>query len=280
MIPAPPPPSSGPAPQSGGAAIPADPDDLAGRTAIVTGGTSGIGLATARLLVRAGCGVVAVGRDPARAAGARRLLEAEARGPLEVIVADVTDEGAMDRVADRALALGRARGGRLDFCVASAGIDGAGRPALELTAGDFRRVLEVNVIGLFLAARAAAVRMAADGQGGAIVLNASVNAFIAEPGFADYNASKAAAVALARTMARELASAAIRVNAICAGYTRTPMTEGYLADPDTAAAIRARIPMGRVAEPEEIARAIVFLLSPAASYITGSALVADGGWMA
>ncbi|MEI8333722.1 MAG: SDR family oxidoreductase, partial [Chloroflexota bacterium] len=177
---------------------------------------------------------------------------------------------------DAAARLGR----RLDVCVAAAGIDGAGRNALDLDVDGFRRVLDVNVVGLFIAARAAAERMAADGDGGAIVVVASVNGLIAEADFADYNASKGGAVLLARSLARDLAPRGIRVNAICPGYTRTPMTAGYLDDPDTLARIVGRIPLGRVAEPDEIAGAVAFLCSDDASYVTGASLVVDGGWIA
>jgi NAD(P)-dependent dehydrogenase (short-subunit alcohol dehydrogenase family) len=120
--------------------------------------------------------------------------------------------------------------------------------------------------------------MAADGRGGSIVLMASVNGLIAdEPRFADYNASKGGAVLLARSMAVDLATRGIRVNAVCPGYVRTPMTQGYLADPAALSAILSHVPIGRVADPEEIASVIAFLASDEASYITGAAIVVDGG---
>ncbi len=253
---------------------------FAGRTALVTGGTSGIGHATARRLAREGAAVLVVGRDADRADAVVAELRALTPAPAAAFIADTTDEAAMERAADEALALGRSFGGRLDLCVASAGIDGLAQPALELDVAHFRRVLDVNVVGLFLAARAAAARMAADGLGGSIVLNASVNAFLAEPHFADYNASKGGALMLARTLAKDLAGSNIRVNAICPGYTRTPMTAPYLDDPQVHAEIVARIPLGRVADPDETAAAIAFLPSPDASYVTGAALIVDGGWYA
>jgi NAD(P)-dependent dehydrogenase (short-subunit alcohol dehydrogenase family) len=115
------------------------------------------------------------------------------------------------------------------------------------------------------------------GRGGSIVLVASVNGLAAEPGFADYNASKGGAVLLARSMGRDLAGRGVRVNAVCPGYTRTPMTQASLDDPATLATINAGIPLGRVAQPEEIAAVIAFLASDEASYVTGSAIVVDGG---
>ena len=257
-----------------------------GKTALVTGGSSGIGLAAATRLVAEGAAVVVVGRDPVKVSevvGALREVAAIAAAELgtepagvEGASVDVLDETGIRLAAEAAAKLGR----RLDVCVASAGIDGAAENALELTVEDFRKVLDVNVLGLFVTARAAADRMAHDGEGGSIVLVASVNGLIAEPDFADYNTSKGGAVMLARSLARDWAARGIRVNAICPGYTRTPMTEAYLADPPTAATILGRIPLGRAAEPEEIAAVIAFLASDEASYVTGSTVVADGGWTA
>jgi NAD(P)-dependent dehydrogenase (short-subunit alcohol dehydrogenase family) len=187
----------------------------------------------------------------------------------------------MDEVGIRLAAEAAAKlGDRLDVCVASAGVDGAAENALDLTVEDFRRVLDVNVLGLFITARSAAERMAHDGGGGSIVLVASVNGLIAEPEFADYNTSKGGAVMLARSLARDWAARGIRVNALCPGYTRTPMTEAYLADPPTAATILGRIPLGRAADPAEIANVVAFLCSDEASYMTGSTVVVDGGWTA
>jgi NAD(P)-dependent dehydrogenase (short-subunit alcohol dehydrogenase family) len=119
--------------------------------------------------------------------------------------------------------------------------------------------------------------MSRDGAGGSVVLVASVNAFQTEKHFADYNASKGAAVLLARSLAIDLADRGIRVNAICPGYVRSPMTEPYLSDPATLAEIVSRIPLGRVSDPDEIASTIAYLASDEASYITGSAIVVDGG---
>ena len=257
-----------------------------GKTALVTGGSSGIGLAVATRLVAEGAAVVIVGRDPVKVSeivgGLREVarIAAEELGTepagVEGASVDVMDEEGIRLAAEAAAKLGE----RLDVCVASAGVDGAAENALDLTVEDFRRVLDVNVLGLFITARSAAERMAHDGEGGSIVLVASVNGLIAEPEFADYNTSKGGAVMLARSLARDWAARGIRVNALCPGYTRTPMTEAYLADPPTAATILGRIPLGRAADPAEIANVVAFLCSDEATYMTGSTVVVDGGWTA
>ena len=250
---------------------------FAGKIALVTGGTSGIGLAAAQRLAEDGASVLILGRDQTRLDAALARLRATVPGArIDGRAADVTDETALAEAAGAAAVLA-GPDGRLDTLVAAAGIDGEGRDILDLDPQNFARILATNVTGLMVAGQAAARRMTADGRGGSIVLVASVNGLAAEPGFADYNASKGGAVLLARSMGRDLASRGVRVNAVCPGYTRTPMTEASFHDPEALQSILAAIPLGRPAEPEEIAAVIAFLASDEASYVTGSAIVVDGG---
>jgi NAD(P)-dependent dehydrogenase (short-subunit alcohol dehydrogenase family) len=232
---------------------------------LISGGTSGLGLACAERLVREGARVWVL--------GSRQETVAAVRGELGVAGAgacDVSDE----RAVTAAVAQAAASLGGLDAAFVNAGIDGAGKPALELSADAFRRVLDVNVVGAFLVARECARGM---GEGSAIVLNASVNGLRPEPGFADYNASKAAVVSLAQTLALDLAARHIAVTAICPGYVRTRMTAPYLDDAAVAPELLGQIPAGRFGEPREVAALVSFLISSEAAYMTGSVTTIDGG---
>lgn len=244
-----------------------------GRRALVTGGSSGIGRAVAARLAAEGARVVINGRDPGRLAEATVSLRSY--GVVDGVLADIAREDEVERLVGDAVG----RLGSIDILVNSAGIDGAGVGALELSTESWRHVLEINLTGPFLVARAVA-RAMTGARGGAIVNVASLNGLAAEPNFADYNASKGGVVMLTRSLAVDLVGRNIRVNAVCPGYILTPMTEAYASDPRTGAAIRAAIPMGRFGEPEEVAAAVAFLCSDDASYITGELLVVDGGRMA
>ncbi len=239
---------------------------ISGLRVIVSGGTSGLGHATAEYLSNLGARVWILGSSESTLTAALKGLDVAGGG-----WADAADEPAViAAVAEAVESLGG-----LDGAFVNAGMDGEDKHAQELSADHFRRVLDVNVVGAFVLAREAAKAM--EEGGGAIVINASVNGERAEKGFADYNASKAAAISLAQSLALDLSDRRVAVTAICPGYVRTRMTESYLKDPAVAEELVADIPAGRFGEPEEIARLVAFLLDPGSSYMTGSVVAIAGG---
>src|SRR5207302_6508347 len=190
-------------------------------------------------------------------------------GLAAAVLCDVADE---TQVAAAFANVGELLGG-VDVLVANAGIS-IRKPFLEIEEADWRRVLDVNLTGVFHCAQQAARRMVA-GDGGVILMTASTNGLTGHENYADYNASKAGVILLARTMARELAPR-IRVNAVCPGYVLTPMQRAEYTD-EMLAAVNEQIPLQRLAEPEEIAALFAFLASDDARYITGAAIAIDGG---
>jgi NAD(P)-dependent dehydrogenase (short-subunit alcohol dehydrogenase family) len=240
------------------------------RVALVTGAASGIGLATAELLLAAGWKVAIADRDEAQLAAARVQLG----GSPDVLVAplDVTDEAAAEALVAR---VAEALGG-LDGVVNSAGI-AADIPALDTPVDLFRRIMDVNVTGTFIVARAAA-RLMKERGGGAIVNLASVAGLRGSKGRSAYGASKGAVVVLTQVLATDLARYGIRVNAVAPGPVDTPMIKTMHTAKDRALWTR-HIPMRRYSRPEEIAHVIEFLLDGTrSSYMTGEIVAVDGGF--
>jgi len=237
-----------------------------GRVAVVTGAASGIGRATSEQLVRAGASVVAVDLDRDALAwteGASRIA------PLAGDVSSADDNAA-------AIALALERFGGLDVLVLNAGLASAG--SIEaLPTETFDRVLDVNLRGSVLGLRAA-IPALAESDAAAVVMTASVSGLAGDPGMWAYNAAKGGVVNLVRAAAIDLAHRGIRVNGVCPGPTRTGMTSLIEnAAPEMYESLRRHVPLQRWAEPHEVASAILFLASSAASFVTGALLPVDGG---
>jgi NAD(P)-dependent dehydrogenase (short-subunit alcohol dehydrogenase family) len=246
---------------------------LEGKVALVTGGTSGIGRASAVLFAKEGAKVALTGRRAAE--GEAVVAEiAAAGGEAFFIQADLADTDSIPGIVAQVVA----RYGRLDCAFNNAGISGGG-PLDALTESIWDGIVDTNLKAAFFCLQAEAAQMKRQG-GGAIVFNGSVLANIAVPGTTIYSASKGGVVSLARAAAVELGPHGIRVNSVNPSITRTPMTEGRIttgADGKAAHPYAVGIPLGRLAEPEEMAEVALFLLSDRASYVNGQALVVDGG---
>jgi NAD(P)-dependent dehydrogenase (short-subunit alcohol dehydrogenase family) len=248
---------------------------FAGRAAIVTGASSGIGRAIAERLAGEGAAVCLVAA-PADADDLGAVAAALERAGARAVAftADVGDP----ETGERAVAETVRAFGRLDVLAANAGI-ACFEHVLEKPVAVFDETFRVNVRGIFLCAQAAGRAMAADG-GGAIVCTASSASFVGDEFQVSYNASKGAVASLARSLAVDLAPYGIRVNAVAPGWVRTRVTEAIIADPGVWSRHRSRIPLDRAAEPAELAAVAAFLASDDASYVTGAVLVADGGMLA
>ena len=243
---------------------------LAGEAALVTGASRGIGRAVATALAALGADVGLLQRGVADETIA--AVEALGRRAHPVAV-DLADPEAAERAVDEvAGALGR-----LDVCVVNHGVIDR-RPALDVPVDDFRRVVEINLVAAYAVSRRAAQRFVADG-GGRIVHLASELAFFGGLNTVAYSASKGGIAQLTKSQANEWAALGIRVNAVAPGWVNTELTRAHRENPPRYAEITGRIPLGRWAEPAEIADAVAFLVSPAARYVHGHVLVVDGGYL-
>lgn len=241
-----------------------------GRTAIVTGGASGIGAATARLFASEGAQVVVADVDPAGERVAQALRE---EGCQAVFVrTDVAKAGDAERLVREVLR----QFGRLDILLNSAGVLVIADVA-SLAEADWDRCIDINLKGTFLVSKHAVPAMAASG-GGAIVNLSSVAGKAGGRGYSAYCASKAGVIMLTQCMALDLAERKIRVNAVCPGPTATPMVLGLASDPAREHERWAKeLPAGRLGEPEDTARVVAYLASDDAAFVTGAAWVVDGG---
>jgi NAD(P)-dependent dehydrogenase (short-subunit alcohol dehydrogenase family) len=251
---------------------------LTGAVIVVTGGARGLGLAQAEALLDAGATVYVVDRLPQPDPHFAKVQEASAARGSRLFYKggiDVTDEEPVHALfADIVAAEGR-----LDGLLAAAGIQQE-TPALEYTAKDFRRMLDVNVVGVFVSAQAAARQMKLLGKGGAIAFIASMSGTVANRDLlcCAYNSSKAAVLQLARNLATEWGQYGIRVNTLSPGYIATAMTEQlFTTHPHRRAEWSSQNPLGRISGPEEFRGAAVFLMGPASKFMTGADLRVDGG---
>lgn len=232
-------------------------EDLAGKVALVTGGASGIGAATVALLRHHGATVIA----------------ADLHASDDVEALDVTDEDAVDGL----IASIGSRFGRLDLAANVAGTPGVYANVVDSSTDVWRSTMSVNLDGVYFCMRAELRAMRAQ-HGGSIVNVASSAGRMGVPGMSAYSASKHGVIGLTKSAALEVAREGIRVNAVLPGSIRTPMLRGFVGgDEELLEKMGERAPMGRLGEPEEIAEAIVWLLSDAARFVTGNALAPDGG---
>ena len=249
----------------------ADRFSLQGKTAIITGGSRGIGLAIARAFVDAGASVALAARGQVELEEAASAIAATG-GRAVAIPTDVTDEAQVQGLVERTVR----ELGTVDIMVNNAGAAPFIAPFVETRPDGFDKYFGVNFTSAVLCTRAVAPILLAKREG--CVLNvASISGLIATPGESYYGSAKAALIQFTRTIAHEWASANIRVNAIAPGWVDTPMNESIRSNPESNQTILGLIPLGRWGEPEDIASAALYLCSPAASFVTGTTLVVDGG---
>ncbi len=241
---------------------------LAGKSTVVTGAGRGLGAAVAELFARHGARVVVSDVDAASAeATAHRITDAG--GQAFGLRADVTSAADAEQLTDAAVE----HFGGLDVLVNNAGIASAGT-VCEVTEADWDRVMAVNLKGAYLCSRFAVAHMVRGG-GGSIVCISSASGVIGQPGQVAYNVSKHGVVGLVRCMALDHAADGVRVNAVCPGVMRTPMLDALNAE--QIAALQAMHPLGRVAEPAEVAQAVLHLAGDESSFTTGGVFLVDGG---
>ena len=247
--------------------------DLTGKTALVTGASRGIGAATAQLLARRGAHVIISSRRQdacdAVAAGIRA-----AGGVASAFAAHIGEQASIEQLFRR---IGE-HGFAVDILVNNAATNPYFGPMLDMDLAAFDKTVEVNIRGYFYTTLLAARGMR--DRGGAIVNVASVNGRRAAPGQGAYSMTKAAILSMTEGFAKELAAHGIRVNAVLPGITQTKFATALTQNPEILEPLLRMVPLGRVAQPEEIAPMIAFLCSPAASYITGASFAVDGGYLA
>lgn len=250
-------------------------DDLRGKVALITGGTTGIGRDTAVLFARHGAKVVFTGRRETEGNETLGLVRATGGEGLFV-------KGDVAKTADVQSAIQKtvATFGRLDVAFNNAGIEGNWTPMIEQSEDDFDRVIAINLKGVWLSLKHEIQQMLKQGSGGAIVNMSSVAGLIGAAGAGSYIASKHGVLGLTKTAALEYAKAGIRVNAVCPAVIETAMADRAFGDPEVSKRVLAQHPIGRFGKGTEIAEAVLWLCSNKSSFMTGHEIVLDGGMLA
>lgn len=247
--------------------------DLNDKVAIVTGGTKGIGYAIASTFAMYGCNVVITSRTPADCERISKAIETL----YGVKCLGISADSSMKENIDMVVAKTVETFGKIDILVNNAGISGKTANLLEQTEENFMKVINTNLKGCFLFAKAVAAQMVKQGKGGKIVNIASVGGLIGGKSVAPYGASKAGVLSLTKTMANEWARYGITVNAVCPGYVVTELNQDIFANPDIKAKMEKRTAVRRLGCVEEIAGPVLAMVSDCFSYMTGTYILLDGG---
>lgn len=246
--------------------------DIAGKTAVITGGTSGIGLATAEAFLQKGANVVIAGRNEARGNEALEQLKKTSENVL-FRKTDTSDEADVKALIDYAVE----QFGSVDIMFNNAGIGMAG-PVDEMSGEDFRKLIDINLNGVFYGIKYAAIQMKKQGNGGAIVSTSSIEGAVGDPTLPSYNAAKGGVNLLTKSSALALAKDGIRVNTVNPGYIQTGMVNEDIQGKEGIQHLIDLQPLGRLGRPEEIAHGVVFLVEN--TFITGTHIYIDGGYTA